>query len=194
MRNYEDARNNFKTALGAYQIRVFRNPIIWGGKGGCIHISFEKFCRPPKQFYRTACGPIFTSLIGLIEIERNIPLQKQNTAVFIVAPCILKIHWVLHTNECTNYILYISKKFVMLKHLKCSFMFRSLDHPQGARIFPCQIYMLKLWICRYIYQWCASISCVCVCVVFSAGRCVDSYTNTRYAATSLINITTYSQF
>jgi len=23
------------------------------------------------------------------------------TVVFIVAPCILKIHWILHTNKCT---------------------------------------------------------------------------------------------
>jgi len=31
--------------------------------------------------------------------------------IFIVAPCILKIHWVLHNNECTSYILYISLKY-----------------------------------------------------------------------------------
>ena len=56
--------------------------------------------------------------------------------IFIVAPCILKIHWVLHINECTSYILYICLKFT-LKHLKCPYMFRSLDHPQGTRIVPC---------------------------------------------------------
>jgi len=50
--------------------------------------------------------------------------------------------------------LYISLKFITLKHLKCSYTFRSLDHPQGARIVPCWSYMLKLWICRYFYQWC----------------------------------------
>ena len=33
--------------------------------------------------------------------------------------------------------LYISLKFIVLKHLKCSYMFRSLDHPQGAYIVPC---------------------------------------------------------
>jgi hypothetical protein len=38
--------------------------------------------------------------------------------IFIVAPCILKIQWVLHTNECTNYILYISLKFFYIKTLK----------------------------------------------------------------------------
>jgi hypothetical protein len=57
--------------------------------------------------------------------------------VFIVAMCSLKIHSVLHTNECTNYVLYISIKIITLKHLKCSYMFRSLDHPQGAHIVPC---------------------------------------------------------
>ena len=104
-------------------------------------------------------------------------------------------------NECRNYILYISLKFFTLKHLKCSYMFRSLDHPQGARNVPCQNYTLKLWIHHYIYQWCGSILCVCVCVVLSAGGYADSvhippcsdnnaYTNTWYAATSLINIMT----
>jgi hypothetical protein len=33
--------------------------------------------------------------------------------------------------------LYINLKFITLKHLKRSNMFRSLDHPQGGRIFPC---------------------------------------------------------
>jgi hypothetical protein len=56
---------------------------------------------------------------------------------FIVAPCILKIHWVLHNIECTNYILCISLKFITLKHLKCSYMFRFLDHPQGTIRAPC---------------------------------------------------------
>ena len=123
---------------------------------------------------------------------------KSTLCIFIVAPCILKMHWVLHTNECTNYTLYISLKF-FIKHLKCSYMFRSLDHPQGTRLVPCYDCTLKLWIHCYIYEWCGSISCVCVCVIFSAGRYVDctennAYTNTWYAATSLINITTYSQF
>ena len=41
------------------------------------------------------------------------------SVLFIVAPCILKIHWVLHTNECTNYILYICLK-CYIKTLKTS--------------------------------------------------------------------------
>jgi hypothetical protein len=41
----------------------------------------------------------------------------------------------LHTNECTV-IYYNSLKFT-LKCLKSSYMFRSLDHPQGAYIVPC---------------------------------------------------------
>jgi len=31
-------------------------------------------------------------------------LQTAALIIFIVAPCILNIHRVLHTNECTNYI------------------------------------------------------------------------------------------
>jgi hypothetical protein len=56
---------------------------------------------------------------------------------FIVAPCIWKIHWLLHTNDCTYYVLYISLKFITSKHLKCRYMFRSSDHPQTAHIVPC---------------------------------------------------------
>jgi hypothetical protein len=46
------------------------------------------------------------------------------TVIFIVAPCILQFHWVLHTNKCTNCILYISLKLYTLKHFHCSYMFR----------------------------------------------------------------------
>jgi hypothetical protein len=50
--------------------------------------------------------------------------SKHVVAIFIVAPCILKIHWVLHTNKCTNCISYISLKLHTLKHFHCSYMFR----------------------------------------------------------------------
>jgi hypothetical protein len=45
-------------------------------------------------------------------------------SIFIVAPCILKIHQILHTNKETNHILYISLKLLILKHFHCSYMFR----------------------------------------------------------------------
>ena len=44
------------------------------------------------------------------------------------------IHWVLHTNECTNYILYISLKFSTLKHLKCSYMKTILLFALGMKV------------------------------------------------------------
>jgi len=53
-------------------------------------------------------------------IKRNNKL----TIIFIVAPCILRIHWILHTNKCTNCISYISLKLFTLKHLICSYIFR----------------------------------------------------------------------
>ena len=71
----------------------------------------------------------------------------------------LKTHRVLQTNEWSKYVLYISLKFITLNLLKCSYMFRSLVYPHETRIVPWQGYMLKLWICHYIYQWCGSISC-----------------------------------
>jgi hypothetical protein len=53
--------------------------------------------------------------------------------------------------------------------------------------------MLKLWICRYIHQWCGSILCVCVCVVFSTEGYVDLACNTQWifkmdGATIKINV------
>jgi len=49
--------------------------------GAVFTFLFEKLYGPSKQFKRTACGPIFASLICLMEMERNSPLLKQNTAV-----------------------------------------------------------------------------------------------------------------
>jgi hypothetical protein len=54
----------------------------------------------------------------------NNSAKKKTTYIFIVAPFILKIHWVLHTNKCTNCISYISLKLFTLKHFYCSYMFR----------------------------------------------------------------------
>jgi hypothetical protein len=34
------------------------------------------------------------------------------------------IHWVLHTNKCTNCVSYISLKLLTLKHFHCSYVFR----------------------------------------------------------------------
>jgi hypothetical protein len=55
--------------------------------------------------------------------------------IFIVAPCILKIHKLSKTKKCTNTSCIILKH--TLKHLKGSYMFRSIDHPQGAHAVPC---------------------------------------------------------
>jgi hypothetical protein len=41
-----------------------------------------------------------------------------------------------------DYILYLFSKFT-LKHLKSSYMFRSIDHPREAYAVPCRSYMLK---------------------------------------------------
>jgi hypothetical protein len=35
--------------------------------------------------------------------------KKLHYFIFIVAPCILKIHLLSHTNECTNYVIYYLK-------------------------------------------------------------------------------------
>jgi hypothetical protein len=50
---------------------------------------------------------------------------------FLLLHSALWIHLIYYTPK--NALLY----FNSLKHLKCSYMIRSLDHPQGAYIVPC---------------------------------------------------------
>jgi hypothetical protein len=42
---------------------------------------------------------------------------------------------IIKTNKCTNVYCIILKH--TLKHLKSSYMFRSIDHHQGAYVVPC---------------------------------------------------------
>jgi hypothetical protein len=53
---------------------------------------------------------------------KHIP-QRMLNAIFIVAPCIFKIHKLSKTKKCTNTSCIILKH--TLKHLKGSYMFRS---------------------------------------------------------------------
>ena len=61
--------------------------------------------------------------------------QKSNSTAII--------YLITHTNTCTYththtyiYIYYLRSLKFTLKHLKCSYMFRSHDHPQGAYTVP----------------------------------------------------------
>jgi hypothetical protein len=68
--------------------------------------------------------------------------------------------------------LFYTKTLKMLLH---NSILRSSSDSTYCSLLSC---MLKLWICRYIYQWLGSISCVCVCVVFSAGGVTLARNNT----------------
>jgi hypothetical protein len=49
-----------------------------------------------------------------------------------------KLHYgspIIKTNKCTHIYCIILK--YTLKHLKISYMFRSIDHHQGAHVVPC---------------------------------------------------------
>jgi hypothetical protein len=65
--------------------------------------------------------------------------------IFIVAPCILKIHLLSHTNKCTNHIIYYLKSILIidiktLSYFHSSYMFRHITcHPQGALMFLAKI-------------------------------------------------------
>jgi len=64
-------------------------------------------------------------LFRMRNVSDKICKENQHTRViFIVEKCILKIHWILHTNKCINCISYISVKLFTRKHLIYSYMFR----------------------------------------------------------------------
>jgi len=72
-------------------------------------VYLEEGC---SNFLRNLCtflpkphDSTFKKTIGTQNIDFIKQPQIHPIFIFIVAPCILKIHWVLHTNECTNYIL-----------------------------------------------------------------------------------------
>jgi hypothetical protein len=106
----------------------------------CCVLSGRGFCdgliTRPEESYRLRCVVVCDQEIsktrrlkpatGLWKIQPQwvVTPGKQTTIIFIVAPCILKIRWVLHTNECTNRISYISLKLYTLKHFHCSYIFR----------------------------------------------------------------------
>jgi hypothetical protein len=78
------------------------------------------------------CGRIILCAVG------EEPSHYVTTMNYLyVAPCISKIHWVLHTNKFTKFISYISLKLYTLNHFHRSYMFRQhiAYHHQGARIF-----------------------------------------------------------
>jgi hypothetical protein len=55
--------------------------------------------------------------VGPLQLIQALIVSKQPTIIFIVAPCILKIYWVLHTNKCTNCVSYIKSKITHIKTL-----------------------------------------------------------------------------
>jgi hypothetical protein len=72
--------------------------------------------------------------VGTDNFEK-LSLDYHRCGIFIVAPCILKIHQLLRTNKCTTMYCIYSK--IRIKTLKISYMFRSIDHHQGAHVVPC---------------------------------------------------------
>jgi hypothetical protein len=79
---------------------------------------------------------------------------NEKSVIFIVAPCILKIHLLSHSNECTNYIIYYLKSVLIvdiktLSYFHSSYMFRHITcHHQGAIMFLAKITgktMCKTW-------------------------------------------------
>jgi hypothetical protein len=78
------------------------------------------------------------SLISLSDVIKRL-------LIFIVAPCILKIHLLSHTNKCTNYIIHYLKSVLSidiktLSYFHSSYMFRHITcHPRGALMFLAKI-------------------------------------------------------
>ena len=100
-------------------------------------VTFQNFINKKSLFLCSKLQWKFT--------EYYTPMNAQ--IIYLLLPIALRpfqfglgfpYNWCLFLSiQCFRYILYISLKFITLKHLKCSYMFWSLDHPQGARIVPC---------------------------------------------------------
>jgi hypothetical protein len=60
-------------------------------------------------------------------------LERSNNAA--VYRNVLLLSPIIKTNKCTNMYCIILK--LALKHLKSSYMFRSIDRHQGAHVVPC---------------------------------------------------------
>ena len=69
----------------------------------------------PEKEARTAVY-IFADSNRVIQSFQNAPNTVLIIFIFILAPCISKIHLVSHTNKCTS-ISYINLKQFSLKHL-----------------------------------------------------------------------------
>ena len=96
----------------------------------------------------------------------------------------------------TNALLYYnSLKVFTLNHLKCPYMFRSLDHPQGAHLVPCQSYMLRVnYFIKCFGDAAAYRLYVYILYLLQGGRSVDlaardtTYTHTNDMLTHHQNV------
>jgi hypothetical protein len=132
----------------------------WGTDSHSISLIIYAFCRIWYFVTLLTITRKLASFLARFSIPHPHATSYSDECVFfifIVAPCISKIHWVLYTNKCNNCISYISLKLYTLKHFHCSFIFRYhfAYHHQGARIFPGKSNLLKLWIFHYD-EWCGS--------------------------------------
>jgi hypothetical protein len=81
-------------------------------------------CLHCRKNFKSETNEVPTLQKKLLQLLSGDLWNTNAVIILIVALCILKIHWVLHTNKCTNCILYISLKLSTLKHFHCSYMFR----------------------------------------------------------------------
>jgi hypothetical protein len=76
--------------------------------------------------------------LQIIGLEYTLSNNFFHFFIFIVAPCILKIHLLSHTNKCTNHIIYYFKSVLIIdikiiSYFHSSYMFRHIIcHHQGA--------------------------------------------------------------
>ena len=120
------------------------------GEAGCFYISWK------ETLYHFTYFMLPKSVCILLKI--NVHYYFYHFTIHSVD------YLITHTNTCTYIYIYIynlrSLKFT-LKHLKCSYMFRSHDHPQGAYIAHCWSYNLKHSVYYFMFTVAACRVFVC---------------------------------
>jgi hypothetical protein len=113
-----------------------------------------RFCIQKQTTETHQCSGRGTIIVSLVLIW----LEYQTKPVFIFAPCILKIHWLLNTNKCT--IIYCGYSKIHIKTLKKLLHVSVYRSPSGS----IRSSLLKLYVTviiktiRYFNRCCGSIS------------------------------------
>jgi len=91
------------------------------------------------QFWMTSCG---NHVKCGSSHRKECPTKSSRTSLSFVkfgtvTGITIRVILVIYYTPTNALLYYNNLKYFTLEHLKCSYMFRSLDHPQGAHFVSC---------------------------------------------------------